>query len=388
MEGTGKHIVRTFMENRFVVDQKSLMAILSSMQPICTKRTTLDTTSSIFFSAGHRELVVKSTDLEISLQSSYLLKSSDITETRSFLVSGKRIFDLVKELDGDIEFFLWDKQLDVKAGNVRLSLNIKDAQEFPPFPERIENLMQLDSAFILDLLNKVSFIIPQNNANPALNGLYLEIDANGMKMTATDGHCLAQASTPKYSLGADKKWLLPRRAIFEVKKLLEMSPDQTIFLGVCGNQLVFSGESFNFFTKLLVDPFPQYSMILNKEGFVPAHIDRLPFIKTLRRSVCLLSGQFIATKFDFSPDLLNVSMQNQEVGKLEEKLPLTVFDGEKMDIRFYAPYLLGGLQVFVDETLTFYLKSPAKPIIFEMEKEDSRFLYLVMPVSPVNKVAA
>jgi len=159
------------MKNKFVVDQKSLMSILSSMQPICTKRTTLDATTYILFQVGHKELVLKGTDLEISLQSSYLIEESDLTEPRSFLVSGRRIFDLVKELENTIEFQIKDQQLALKAGAVKLSLNIKDAQEFPPFPERIENLMQLDSSFLLEMINKVAFLIPQNNSNPALNGL-------------------------------------------------------------------------------------------------------------------------------------------------------------------------------------------------------------------------
>ena len=58
-----------------------------------------------------------------------------------------------------------------KSGSVDLALNIKDAQEFPPFPERIENLMQLSASFLLEMLDKVAFLIPQNNANPALNGI-------------------------------------------------------------------------------------------------------------------------------------------------------------------------------------------------------------------------
>ena len=33
-----------------------------------------------------------------------------------------------------------------------LCLNIQDAQNFPPFPERIENLMQLNAPFLLELL--------------------------------------------------------------------------------------------------------------------------------------------------------------------------------------------------------------------------------------------
>lgn len=355
------------------------------MQPICTKRTALDATSAILFQVGHKELVLKSTDLEISLQASYALKESDLQETQTFLVSGRRIFDLVKELDGDIEFNLTGNQVQLRAGSVLLSLNIKEAQEFPPFPERIENLMGIEAPFLLDMLNKVAFLIPQNNANPALNGLYLEIGTERLKMTTTDGHCLAQASTTKYTLEETKKWLLPRRAVFEVKKLLENSADATIFLGVCGNQIVFSGESFNFFSKLLVDPFPHYEAILDKQGFMPAIVDRTPLIKTLRRSACLLSGQFIATHFGFSSDELNVSMHNKEVGELKETLHLTDFEGSNLDVRFYAPYLLSGLQVFTDDKLTFHLKNSARPIIFETDVADCHMTYLVMPVSATSQ---
>ena len=372
------------MNNKFVVDQKPLISILSFMHPICGKRTTLDITSSILFQVSHKELILKSTDLEISLQSSYLLKDSQIDETSSFLVSGKRIFDLVKELEGEIEFYIENNQLVVKSGNITLSLHIKDAQEFPPFPERIENLMQIEADFFLDMISKTSFLIPQNNANPALNGLYWEIDAAGFTMTATDGHCLVQVKSSKYSLEEHKNWLLPRRAIFEVKKILESTEDKMVFVGLCGNQLVFSGESFNFFTKLLADPFPQYSTILKKEGFCGATVDKVSFIKTLRRSSCLLSGQFIATKFGFSSKSLHVSMQNKEVGKLEENIPLEKFDGENMDIEFYCPYLLNGMQVFPNEKITFFLQNSSKPIIFESNINESSLVYLVMPVSPTT----
>lgn len=371
----------------FTVEQKPFMGILASMQPICTKRTTLDATGYILFQIGHKELVLKSTDLEISLQASYLFRDGDVAEPQSFLVSGRCIFELVKELEGDIELTLDKHLLKLTAGTTRLALHIKDAQEFPPFPERIENLMELDAQFLLDMVNKVAFLVPQNNANPSLNGLFLEIESTGMKMTSTDGHCLAQISTQKYTLDESKKWLLPRRAIFEMKKILDVSSDTSIFLGICNNQLVFSGESFNFFTKLLVNTFPEYQAILQKEGFVAARVDRSRFIKTLRRSSCLLSGQFIATQFAFKEHEVQVSMHNKEVGALDESMPLQDFSGAELDIRFYAPYLLSGLQTFHDETVGFYLKNASKPIIFESADKEYNLTYLVMPVSPTNQAS-
>jgi DNA polymerase III subunit beta len=372
------------METRFAVNQKAIMNILASMQPICTKRTTIDATSYILFNVGHKELVLKATDLEISLQSSYVLEEGGVDEPTSFLVPGKRLFDLVKELDGVIEFQVTDQQVTLKAGRVNLALHIKDAQEFPPFPERIENMMQFDASFLLKQLNNVSFLIPQNNANPALNGLFLEIAPTGLMMTTTDGHCLAQVSAAQYTLDEPRRWLLPRRAVFEVKRLLESSEDQVVFLGTCGNQLVFSGAFFNFFSRLLADPFPSYDAILNKEGFMAATVDRGQLLKTLRRSACLLSGQFIATQFGFETDKVHVSMTNKEVGQLEEEISLVQFEGAKLDIRFFAPYLLNGLQVFPEEKITFFLKGSINPVIFESTENDTRLLYLVMPVSATH----
>lgn len=377
-------LIRKLVEHSFIVEQKGLLAILSSMQPICAKRTTLEATSSILFQVGHRELVLKSTDLEISLQASYPLRGIVEAEPISFLVNGRRIFELVKELEGDITFSLREAQLSLKAGSVNLSLNIKDTNDFPPFPERIENRMQFDADFVLSLFNRVAFIIPQSNANPALNGLFLEIDAQELKMTATDGHCLAQVRSDKYTLPEHTSWLLPRRAVFEIKKILEGLKEEHIFLGTCGNQLVFSGESFNFFTKLLSDNFPQYKSVLSKDAFQPAALDRTHFLKALRRSSCLLSGQFIATRFGFTEEALKVSMHNKEVGHLEEEVPLKNFKGAMVDVRFYAPYLLNGLQAFTDEEITFYLNNNNKPIIFEAQGTNYNMLYLVMPVAPTH----
>ena len=105
-------------------------------------------------------------------------------------------------------------------------------------------------------------------------------------------------------------------------------------------------------------------------------------MKTLKRSACLLSGQFIAAKFDFHDSALNVLMNNKEVGSLQEVLQLTEHGDQKMGIRFYAPYILNGLQVFSEPEVKFYLKSSAQPIIFESRDERLQYLYLAMPVSP------
>jgi DNA polymerase-3 subunit beta len=369
------------MTGKFIAAQMDLLALLASMQPICSKRTTLDVTESILFQVAPRELTLKATDLEISLQSSMAIES-DVSEVSSFLISGKRIFELVKELDGEIEFNINHNQISLKSGGVDLSLNIRDSQEFPPFPERIENLIDFKASFILDMINKVSFVIPQNNSNTALNGMLLEINANEMCMIATDGHSLAHVTTTKYLLLDEKKWLLPKRAVMEIKKLFENSgAEDSIFLGTCGNQLVFSGKNFNFFTKLISDAFPAYKPVLEKEGFLPATVVKDSLLRTLKRTSCLLAGQFVSTTFKFAPGTLKVNMHNKEVGKLDEELAINEFEGNEIESRFYAPYILNGLQVFPEKSIQFFIKNGARPIIFETHDDNFVQTYLVMPIS-------
>ena len=175
---------------------------------------------------------------------------------------------------------------------------------------------------------------------------------------------------------------MPRRAIFELKKILETAARYAYFFRYMWQSAGVFRRTFNFFTKVLADQFPNYRTILDKNSFNPATIDRSRFLKTLRRSVCLLSNQFIATKFSFSQNNLHVSMQNKEVGTLDEQIQFAGSTKTKMDIRFYAPYLLNGIQAFDKTDLTFYLKSGTSPIIFEADTDDYSMTYLVMPVSP------
>lgn len=372
------------MSYTFTIEQSSLQSLLSSMQPICSKRTALDVTESILFQVSPRELILKATDLEISLQSSAPIEST-LTETIKFLVSGKRIFDIVKELEGPIEFVISDQFIKLNAAQgIGLSLMIKDAQDFPPFPERIENLMHLEASFLLSLLAKVAFLIPQNNANPALNGMLLECSDKEFAMVATDGHCLVRVNSTRYTLPENHKWLLPKRAVLELKKILEVNESTHVFLGTCAGQLVFSGTNFNFFTRLIAEAFPNYEPILNRDGFKAASVAREPLVKTLKRANCLLAGQFVSAAFNFGAERLNVRLDNKEVGSLEEALPLAHYEGDKVESRFYPPYVLNGLQAFDEKEIQFHIKNSTRPVIFEADHDNYQLTYLVMPVSAAS----
>lgn len=374
------------MEHRFILDKKTILPILSAFQPLCNKRTTIDATSHVLFHSGNRELVLKGTDLEVSLQASCRVLESSATVGESFLVQGKRLFESMREMEGPVTCVIESNQLVLQSAGVDLRLNIKSIDEFPPFPERIENLMHIAVSDFVAMLDSTIFLVPQNNSNPALNGLLMEVGPEGLSLTATDGHSLVHFQTEKYTMDRKTSWLIPRRAIFELKKLLEGANEETLFVGVSDGHIVFSGELFNFFTRLIAQPFPEYRPTLSRENFSAGTVDRQQCMKALRRAACLLSGQFIATRFTFmskeeNATQLHVRMENRGVGTLDEFVSVKSGTPLNFDIRFYAPYLLEGLQVFADPEVKFFVRNESSPIMFENNTALGTTHYLVMPVA-------
>jgi DNA polymerase III subunit beta len=368
----------------FSLERDALLSQLSAMQPICSKRSPLDVTESILFQISYRELILKATDLEISLQSSLAIESS-VTESRSFLISGRRIYEIIRELSGMLTFTFLESGIQLTAGEgVAFTLAVREATDFPAFPERIENLMHCESPFLLSLFDKVGIVVPQNNANRALNGMLLEAGPSGIVFVGTDGHSLAFVETSQYTLAEPIQWLIPRRALLEVKKLLEQTTD-AIFIGTCSGQLVFSGTHFNFFTRLLNDPFPAYKGILSKTNFITIRINKDALVKSLRRAGALLAGQFIASQFSFSKHGCEISLENKDIGSLRQLVSCDIPESFVLDTSFYSPYLLTGLLAVDEETITCFIRDKRSPLIITSTAKNHEYTYVVMPVSRENK---
>jgi DNA polymerase-3 subunit beta len=367
---------------QFFVEKQAIFSTLQSVQPICAKRTALDVTANILMQISPAELVLRATDLEISFQSSFQIESS-LTENFQFTVHARRLMELVKDLEGNL-CFAWDgSSLSISSNrnpDVGIVLATSPTDNFPTFPERIENLLDMDAHFVRSAINQVDPLIPSANANPALNGLLIKFDAEGVCFVATDGHSLAQLKTSKYVLSESYEWILPKKAVIELKKTLDLAAPERIFLGTCAGQLVFSGGNFNFFTRLIADKFPNYQPILDREDFSTGKIDKSLLCATLRRANSLLAGKFISAKFKFDKGSLEIWLDNKEIGSLKERVPLLGFTGPTISCSFYPPYVLTALVQVPQDTTSFMIKQGISPLFFDVSSNDVESTYLIMPV--------
>lgn len=375
-----------YMNFKFTVDQKELSTNLGFALNISSKRTNLESTNSVMIEvATAKELLIKSTDLDSFLICS-IATHTDAPAGSCVLVNCKRLHDLVKDLSGILEFSVTPSSLEITSKDqkeMNIKLSVSNVDEFPNSPENVENFMCLKSDIIADILRRMLPITPQNNANPALNGIYIKTSEQDISFVATDGHSLAKCNVEMEIAKTNFSCTLPKRAAVELKKIIDIAKDsQDIFIGTCKGILAFSNRHFNFFTRLVADPYPNYEHVLNCNGFFKGEVNSSEFNSSLRRAGCLLSGKFMASNFDFNQNKITVSLDNKEVGALNETISCSLSLPAPVKTKFYSPFILAAAQAFDSESIPFYIKDHDSPIFFEEHDSNSNssFTYLVMPI--------
>lgn len=388
------------MKLQFALDQRQLSSVLALVQNICSRKTSLAVTSDIFFSINEAsEVILRVTDLEICLQ--FVLPAFvTLKQEASFLVNAKRLYDFVRDLSDQVFFSFDGAKLFLNYGsgdttnidpNFHVSLLTSDPTSFPAFPERIENILNLDASFLQFALDKAASLVPQSSSNSAINGLLLDFDSTSAKFVATNGHSLVLVKSTAKTLSQPRSWTLPRKSVTELKKLVDTVLDFSInkgpidlFLGVCNGYLVFSGENFTFFTRLVADAFPSYSSILSFQDFFKGNLSWKNLVPLLKRAGYLLDGKFISSNFDFSNARLKVSVSNPDCGAFSESVAFQPLGDFSVSANFYTPYILAAASVFEERDVDFYIKGPNSPLYFSAEIQDNSLLYLVMPVVDKN----
>ncbi len=382
------------MKLLFSVDQKKLSDSLALLQGVCSRRTPIEATSNVLFfiEDGTSEVVLRVTDLETSIQLS-LPAIVAKREINRFLVNAKRLYDFIKDLQDQVILSFDGASLEINSGvdinnidpDFKLILHTSDASLFPSFPESIENICSLDTSFLNFGLSKLVDLVPQSNPNAALNGLLFDFLLEGLSLVASDGHSLAIVSNDKIVLSEPAKWCLPKKAASELSKLIKhiaatSSEASEIFIGTCKGQIVFSGNGFNFFAKLLAEQFPAYRHAINFESLGRGQLVLDNLEPILRRVGYLLNGKMLPAAFSFKKNQIKVEFKNSDCGEISEQVSFVPTAAIDCSAKFFAPFLIGASRAFDDaDNVDFYVKS-GSPIYFHHDFGHCQMIYLVMPM--------
>ncbi|MFO0595363.1 MAG: DNA polymerase III subunit beta [Myxococcaceae bacterium] len=366
------------MEFRIAADE--LKKALHRAQGIVERKATMPILSNVLITASKTGVTVTAFDLDIGIVSEH---PAEVTKPGAVTVSAKTLFDIVSLIpDAHLTLKkLPNNYAEITSGAAHYKIVGMAPEEFPRLPKE-ENVhaVKLTGAAILEMIKKSSYAISNDETRYILNGVFFEPrEGNKVRMVATDGHRLALIER---ELSGDFKLkagvIIPRKGLFELKRLLDEAPDAECQLGFAENSALFKKPGLSMVMRLIDGQFPEYQRVIPREGEKQVMVKRGQFFDALKRIALLSADKSSAVKLSLSENLLRITANNPELGEAKDDLEVA-YRGPSLTIGFNARYILDVLGALETDEVTLELGDEHSPGVLHAPGDKS-YTAVVMPM--------
>lgn len=359
--------------------KEQLLTPLLTVAGAVDKKQSLAILSNILLRFSDNQLLLTATDLEMEISARINCEASQ--NPGQITVPAKKFIDIIRSLDDEACSTISMKSgtVIIKAGRSQFKLATLPADDFPSSETELHEVeFSLPRATLIHLLQSTHFAMSQHDVRVFLNGLLIELDAQTITSVATDGHRMAVCKLPCELNFPHQRFLLPKRGVQEILRLLNNVNDEKIDISAGKAHFKLSTQEYTFQSRLIDARFPPYSKAIprNQDKFVL--IDRDLLKRALSRIAILAHEKSRAVMLHVQPGTLTLIANNQEQEEATETLEAHT-DGNELKIGINASYLLDVLN-FVGEGLVRLSMSTTDSSILVESLQDELYQYIIMPM--------
>lgn len=366
------------MEFRIAADE--LRKALYRAQGIVEKKATMPILANVLLTANKSTITVTAFDLDIGVVSEH---PAEVMKPGSVALSAKYLFDIVQNLPEAALTLrkLSNNYAEITSGSANFKIVGMAPEEFPKLPKEAQaNLVKVSGNNLLEMIRKTSFAISTDETRYNLNGVLFEARSPGsVRMVATDGHRLSMIDRP---LDGDFKLkagvIIPRKGLFELKRLLDEAPEAECELGFADNSALFKKPGLTMVMRLIDGAFPEYGRVIPKEGEKQVMVSRTRLLEGLKRISLLSADKSNAVRVQLSQALLRITANNPDLGEAKDDIQVS-YSGNELGIGFNARYLVDVLSVMDTDEVVLELGDEHSPGVVHAPGDKS-FTAVVMPM--------
>jgi DNA polymerase III subunit beta len=369
------------------IERAKLLRCLSHVQSVVERRNTIPILSNVLIEASADGRVrIMATDLDLQVVES--LEAASVETAGAITVQAHLLFDIARKLpDGSqVSLETADNRMAVKAGRSRFSLPTLPRDDFPVIVEGdLPTSFELPARLLAELIDRTRFAISTEETRYYLNGIFLHVsddDQPVLKAAATDGHRLARFTLPRPEGAAGMPdVIVPRKAVGELRKLLEESLDGNVEIDLSASKIRFTlgGEGGVVLTSKLIDgTFPDYSRVIPTGNDKLLRLDPKSFYEGVDRVATIATEKTRAVKMGLETDKVTLSVTSPDNGTAAEEVPAD-YRSDAFEIGFNANYLKDILHQIDGDTVELHLADPGAPTLIRQD-EKSPALYVLMPM--------
>lgn len=359
---------------KFKILKSDLYKHISIAQKAISNRTTIQILENIKFEAKNDELILSSTDMELSIETRV---KCNVQEEGSALIKASIIGNIVNKMPQDeITISVDGENVNIKAQNSVFDIQGQSPSEYPPLPEIDEQpLLTMKNSDLNMAIKETIFATSNDDTRLALTGVLFEVSDDQIRFVGLDGYRMA-IRTLSANVDEEVSSIVPKRAFNELTKIID--EEETDIIVVDGH-IVFINNDTKMYSRLISKNYIDYKKLLNTSAETKVTVNRHDLIHSLERAQLLATGSAASlTKLTINDNTINIS-SNSEFGKLDENV-FAKQEGQDIVIAFNTKYLLEGLKAIEDDEVSLHLNTALSPMNIYPANEDDDYLYLVLPV--------
>ncbi|MDI9817987.1 MULTISPECIES: DNA polymerase III subunit beta [unclassified Legionella] len=343
------------------------------------KKQSLAILSNILLCLNDNQLRLTATDLEMEITARIYCDLSH--SAGRITVPAKKFIDIIRSLDDEATATITLKGdiVIISAGRSQFKLATLPADNFPVSEDELSEVeLTLPRLAFITLLQSTHFAMSQHDVRIFLNGLLLELNPQAITAVATDGHRMAVSKLACDSISAHHRFLLPKKGVQEMLRLLNNSDEEHIAVSAGKGHFKLSTQEYTFQSRLIEARFPPYIKAIPKSQDKFILVDRDILKRALARIVILAHEKSRAVVLHMQSGSLTLIANNQEQEEAMEILEAHT-DGSEIKIGVNAGYLLDVLN-FLGEGLVRLSMTNADSSILVESIEDENYQYVIMPM--------
>lgn len=369
------------------IERAKLLRCLSHVQSVVERRNTIPILSNVLIEASSDGLVkVMATDLDLQVIEN--MEAASVGDAGSITVSAHMLFDIARKLpDGaQVSLETADNRMTIKAGRSRFQLPTLPRDDFPVIVEGdLPTSFEIPAKTLAEMIDATRFAISTEETRYYLNGIFLHVaddDGAVLKAAATDGHRLARYTLARPD-GAEgmADVIVPRKAIAEVRKLLDDALDSNVQIDLSASKIRFTlgGEGGIVLTSKLIDgTFPDYSRVIPTGNDKLLKIDPKALFAAVDRVATIATEKTRAVKMGLETDKITLSVTSPDNGTAAEEVS-GEYSSDGFEIGFNANYLKDILSQIDGDSVELHLADAGAPTLIRQD-ENSPSLYVLMPM--------
>ncbi len=367
------------------VSRAALLRELTATQSVVERKTTIPILSNFLFEADGDKLTITATDLDQSLRTSCPAK---VKKPGSCTIPARRLFDYVKLLpEGDISIKLMDNHwVQIRSGRSNTKMVGMARANFPQVPEFPQiDAVRIPSASLRNLIARTIFSISNEESRYTLNGALLIIKPETLTMVSTDGHRLAhveKAGENIASVSAEKRTLIPRKALQELQSLLSNSDEESVEFADDEQTLFFKIGGRVLTSRKMTGQFPNFEAVMPRDNnkFVVVRAEDLN--GAIQRVAQFADERSGAVKVRIEQNELRISSSSTDAGESEDTIE-TPYNFDPIVVGFNSHYIIDFLKAIGtsgEVRMEFKDAQSAGQLRPEDSSDEYKYRYVVMPM--------